>query len=94
MRPNEGGLGERLSNKLQLACHKNPIQNVLVDWLVNGSVDEKNDVNNVLSNCEEALKLVNGLNHKLNPDFKQEHFYAELNKIVTDDIKHEENNAR
>ena len=63
------GLGPRLSNKLQLACHKNPIQNVVIDWVVNGSVDEKNDANNVLNNCEEALKLVNGLNHQLNPDF-------------------------
>jgi uncharacterized membrane protein len=79
---NYTGLGPRLSNKLELSCHKNPIQNVVVDWLVNGSVDEKNDANTILSNCKEALSLVNGFNHQINPEFKTEHFHAELNSMI------------
>ena len=76
------GLGDRLSNKLKLVCHKNQIQNVIVDWLVHGTVEEKNDVNNILSNCDEALELVNGLNHKLNPKYEKRDFYADLNRML------------
>ena len=58
-------LGERLVERLKLCCHKNPIQNIVVDWLLNGNVSEKNDATIVISNCDEALKVVNGLNHQI-----------------------------
>jgi len=76
------GIGERLSNKLKLSCHKNQIQIVIIDWLINGSVEEKIDANNVVLNCEESLALVNGLNHQINPQFKKEDFFRELNKML------------
>ena len=43
---------------------------------------KKNDVNNILSNCDEALELVNGLNHKLNPKYEKRDFYADLNRML------------
>lgn len=75
-------LGPRLTEKLKLACHKTPIQNVLIDWLVNGSVSEKNDANTVLVNSEASLKLVNGLNHQINPKFSVDDFKKELNYML------------
>lgn len=75
-------LGPRLTNKLTLSCHKNAIQNVLIDWLVNGSVDEKNDANTIIANIDEALDLVNGLNHQINPTFNKCDFFKELNSMI------------
>lgn len=75
-------LSNRIKDKLKLSCHKNPIQNVVIDWFLNGSVDEKNDANNIIFNAEESLKIVNGLNHQLNPNFKVKHFYKKLNSMV------------
>ena len=34
------GLGDRLASILKNVCHKNPIHNVVVDWLLNGSVSK------------------------------------------------------
>ena len=76
------GLGPRLSNKLKISCHKNKIQNVIIEWLVNGSVEEKNDANSILSNIDEALDLVNGLNHQINPKFNKDDFYCEVNETI------------
>lgn len=76
------GLGPRLRNKLKLSCHKNAIQNVLIDWLVNGTVDEKNDANTITVNLDEALDLVNGLNHQINPTFNKCDFLKELNNMI------------
>ena len=75
-------LGERLCERLKLCCHKNPIQNIVVDWLLNGNVSEKNDATIVISNCEEALKVVNGLNHQINPDFNKQSFYGKVNDMI------------
>ena len=75
-------LGERLCERLKLCCHKNPIQNIVVDWLLNGNVSEKNDATIVISNCEEALKVVNGLNHQINPDFNKHSFYCKVNDMI------------
>ena len=76
------GLGERLSSILKNVCHKNPIHNVVIDWLLNGSVAEKTDANTVIVHAEEALSIVNGFNHQINPIYKKDHFYNELNKML------------
>ena len=80
-------LGERLSDILKNACHKNPIHNVVIDWLLNGSVAEKSDANMVISNPRQALKIVNGFNHQINPIFKTRDFYFELNSMLEKILK-------
>lgn len=80
----DNSLGPRLSNKLKLACHKTPIQNVIIDWLVNGSVDEKNDADTIISNAEDALNIVNGLNHQINPDFNVKNFFKRINNDLSE----------
>ena len=78
----ESGLGERLKIILKNVCHKNPIHNVVVDWLVNGSVSEKTDANTVIAYANEALDIVNGFNHQINPKFEKEDFFRELNGMI------------
>ena len=91
-------LGPRLTEKLKLACHKTPIQNVIIDWLVNGSVEEKNDANTILDHSETALKLVNGLNHQINPKFSNDDFRKELNymlkKLLTKNLDYSNKSTR
>lgn len=90
----QSGLGERLSSILKNVCHKNPIHNVVIDWLLNGSVAEKTDANTVIENAEEALSIVNGFNHQINPIYKKDHFYNELNKmlekLLTENVNYED----
>ena len=43
-------------------------------------VAEKTDANTVMENAEEA-SIVNGFNHQINPIYKKDHFYNELNKM-------------
>jgi hypothetical protein len=91
-------LGPRLTEKIKLACHKTPIQNVLIDWLVIGSLEEKNDANKILDHSETSLKLVNGLNHQINPKFSNEDFRKELNymlkKLLTKNLDYSNKSTR
>ena len=75
-------ISERLSEILKLNCHKNQVQNVVIDWLLNGTFDEKNDANCVIDNVDDTLKIVNGLNHQLNPEFKADNFKETLNSMI------------
>lgn len=77
-------IGESLKEKLKISCHKNPIQNVVIDWLLNGNVDEKNDANTIIFNANSALELVNGLNHQINPNFEKPDFYEKINSMIYD----------
>ena len=76
------GLGERLQEILKNACHKNLIHNVVVDWLVNGSVSEKTDANTVIKNAKEALQFINGFNHQINTKFDKKNFFREVNAML------------
>ena len=53
-------IGESLKEKLKISCHKNPIQNVIIDWLLNGNVHEKtliDSINNSNISDEEFNKI-------------------------------------
>lgn len=73
---------QRLVDKLKLNCHKNPVQNVIIDWLLNGKYEEKNDACIVIDNVEDTLKIVNGLNHQLNPTFDPKDFNKSVNDML------------
>ena len=91
---------KRLVDKLKLNCHKNPVQNVVMDWLLNGKYEEKCDACTVINNVEDTLKIVNGLNHQLNPQFNLKDFNKSVNdmlfKLLTtnDDFKNKETRNR
>ena len=43
---------------------------------------QKTDANTVITNPEEALSIVNGFNHQINPKYEKDDFYAVLNEML------------
>ena len=75
-------ISNRIEKKLKTLCHKKPIQIVLADWLLNGSVEDKIDVDKVLDNIDDVLSFLNGINIQINPKFNKESFYDELYRYL------------
>ena len=60
----------RLKEKIKHACHKNILPLVLTDWLLNGSVKDKEDVYNIVDNLDDTLMILNGI-------------YGQIHQIIT-----------
>ena len=56
----------RLHDKIKKSCEKNILPLVLTDWLLNGSVKDKEDVYELIENLDDVIIILNGIYQQIN----------------------------
>ena len=85
-------LSDRLKKKVQQSCCKNILPLVIVDWLLNGSVKDKEDVYSILKHIEHTTEILNGIygqiHNKVDPTQVKDDIYKDLKKILSHEDKY------
>ena len=85
-------LSDRLKKKVKQSCCKNILPLVIVDWLLNGSVKDKEDVYSILKYIEHTTDILNGIygqiHNKVDPDQVKDDIYKDLRKILSHEDKY------
>jgi len=68
----------RLKEKIKHACHKNILPLVLTDWLLNGSVKDKEDVYSIVDNLDDTLMILNGIYGQIHQTITSEQIKSDL----------------
>ena len=81
-------LSDRLKKKVKQACCKNILPLVIIDWLLNGSVKDREDVYSILSSLQHTTEILNGIygqiHNKIDSNQVKEDLYKDLKKVLLD----------
>ena len=83
----------RLSEKIKNTCEKNILPIVLTDWLLNGSVKDREDVYEIIINLEDVIIMLNGIyqqmsSEKINSKKVKKDLFESLRKILLNNSKY------
>ena len=86
-------LSIRLSDKIKQSCEKNILPLVLTDWLLNGSVKDKEDAYEIIENIDDVIIILNGIYQQINTDIitkekVYDDIFSSLNEILSKTSKY------
>lgn len=85
-------LSDRLKKKIQQACCKNILPLVIVDWLLNGSVKDREDVYSIIYDLEHTTEILNGIygqiHNKIDSTQVMDDIYKDLKKVLSQKDKY------